>query len=75
PLEKLCIEAGEPQQGARVKFDEDEESSFLHAFYMSMGFGFAVGFWGIFGSILFKRSRRHAYFRFLNNLMDNIYTM
>ncbi|MED6129784.1 hypothetical protein PIB30_111463, partial [Stylosanthes scabra] len=28
PLEKLCIEAGEPQQGARVKFDEDEESSF-----------------------------------------------
>ncbi|KAH0780826.1 hypothetical protein KY290_000424 [Solanum tuberosum] len=35
-------------------------------FYISMSIGFALSFWGVCGSLLFKRSRRHAYFRFLD---------
>ncbi|AES77365.1 hypothetical protein MTR_7g009770 [Medicago truncatula] len=32
-------------------------------------------FWGIICSILLNRSWRHTYFKFLNNLTDNIYVM
>ncbi|CAJ1952974.1 unnamed protein product [Sphenostylis stenocarpa] len=71
PLEKLCIEGGTTQE---PKDEVDEEDSFFNnEFLMSMGLGFVVSFWMVFGSILFKRSWRHAYFQFLNNLADNIH--
>ncbi|XP_015164270.1 receptor-like protein 2 [Solanum tuberosum] len=35
-------------------------------FYISLVIGFALNFWGVCGSLLFKRSWRHAYFRFLD---------
>jgi len=35
-----------------------------------MGVGFATGFWIVFGSLLFKRSWRHAYFNFLYDVKD-----
>ncbi|KAL2324597.1 hypothetical protein Fmac_023655 [Flemingia macrophylla] len=39
-------------------------------FYMGLGIGFVVGFWGVFGTILFNRRCRHAYFRFLRQMYD-----
>uniref|UniRef100_M1B6I6 M18S-3Ap n=1 Tax=Solanum tuberosum TaxID=4113 RepID=M1B6I6_SOLTU len=42
--------------------DKDE----VDWFYISMSIGFALSFWGVCGSLLFKRSWRHAYFRFLD---------
>ncbi|WMV07454.1 hypothetical protein MTR67_000839 [Solanum verrucosum] len=42
--------------------DKDE----VDWFYISMAIGFALSFWGVCGSLLFKRSWRHAYFRFLD---------
>jgi len=72
PLEKLCIE-DEPTQNPNVEVHEDEYSFFNNDFFISMAFGFVVSFWIVFGSILFKRSWRHAYFNFLNNLADNIH--
>ncbi|CAJ1952950.1 unnamed protein product [Sphenostylis stenocarpa] len=72
PLKKLCIDGGRTQE-PKVEVDEEEDSFLNNEFLMSMGFGFVVSFWMVFGSILFKRSWRHTYFQFLNNLADNIH--
>ncbi|XP_027359317.1 receptor-like protein EIX2 [Abrus precatorius] len=71
PLEKLCVEGEPPQE----PIQEKDDSFFTRGFYISMSFGFVIGFWGIFGSILINRSWRHAYFKFLNNLIDSVYVM
>ena len=71
-IEKFCID-GRPTQKPNVEVQEDEYSLFSREFYMSMAFGFVMSFWVVFGSILFKRSWRHDYLKFLNNLSDNIY--
>ncbi|XP_027357238.1 receptor-like protein EIX2 [Abrus precatorius] len=71
PLEKLCVEGEPPQE----PIQEKDDSLFTRGFYISMTFGFVIGFWGIFGSILIKRSWRHAYFKFLNNFIDSVYVM
>ncbi|XP_029128441.1 receptor-like protein EIX2 [Cajanus cajan] len=73
PLEKLCIDE-ELKQGPVVKLHEDG-LFFTREFYMSMTIGFVTSFWGVFGSILIKRSWRHAYFKFLSNVRDKIYVM
>ncbi|CAJ1952944.1 unnamed protein product [Sphenostylis stenocarpa] len=72
PLKKLCIDRGRTQE-PKVEGDEEEDTVFSNEFFMSMGLGFVISFWMVFGSILFKRSWRHAYFQFLNNLADNIH--
>ncbi|ESW24131.1 hypothetical protein PHAVU_004G105400 [Phaseolus vulgaris] len=69
PLEKFCIK----EESSNAEVHEDEYSFFNNDFFISMAFGFVVSFWMIFGSILFKRSWRHVYFNFLNNLADNIH--
>ncbi|KAF8402292.1 hypothetical protein HHK36_013244 [Tetracentron sinense] len=51
----------------------NEEESEMTWFYISMGPGFVVGFWGIFGVLLFKKTWRYAYFRFLENKIDQLY--
>ncbi|WVZ14715.1 hypothetical protein V8G54_012281 [Vigna mungo] len=72
PLEKLCID-WEPTQKPNVNVYKDEYSFFNNEFFISMGIGFALSFWMVFGSILFKRSWRWSYFNFLNNLEDNVH--
>jgi len=66
PLEKTCSKDDVP---VSLVFDnefEDEESSFYETFYMSLGLGFAVGFWAFIGPLLLCRSWRFSYIRFLN---------
>ncbi|RDX96815.1 Protein BRASSINOSTEROID INSENSITIVE 1, partial [Mucuna pruriens] len=72
PLVKLCNKGGAPSK-AKVEVGENEYSLFTDEFYISMAFGFVISFWVVFGSILLNRSWRYAYFKFLNNLSDNIY--
>ncbi|KAK7380601.1 hypothetical protein VNO78_33116 [Psophocarpus tetragonolobus] len=69
PLEKSCIDARNTQESI-VEVHKDEYSLFNREFYISMALGFVIGFWMVFGSILFKHSWRHAYFKFMNNLLD-----
>ncbi|XP_031112583.1 receptor-like protein EIX2 [Ipomoea triloba] len=40
-------------------------------FYVSMAIGFAVGFWGICGSLFFVEPWRIAYFKFLDNKLKS----
>ncbi|KAF3435979.1 hypothetical protein FNV43_RR23071 [Rhamnella rubrinervis] len=39
-------------------------------FNIGIGVGFAVGFWAVCGTLAYKTSWRHAYFRLLNELGD-----
>ncbi|KAH0721415.1 hypothetical protein KY290_000415 [Solanum tuberosum] len=49
------------------KYEDDEsDKDEVDWFYISMAIGFSLSFWGVCGSLLFKRSWRHAYFRFVD---------
>lgn len=52
---------------------EDEDKLITLEFYVSMILGFALGFWGVFGSILLKTSWGDAYFKLLNDAKDWAY--
>ncbi|KAM4100251.1 hypothetical protein ACB094_05G054200 [Castanea mollissima] len=41
-------------------------------FYASIGSGFVVGFWSVCGTLLLKKSCRHCYFRFCDDIKDRI---
>ncbi|XP_030971910.1 receptor-like protein EIX2 isoform X2 [Quercus lobata] len=72
PLPKRCIPPiGESHNRTSIgKTKEDSESS---SFYMGMGVGFAVGFWGVCGGLFLNRTWRHAYFKFVNDKKDWFY--
>ena len=50
--------------------DEDGAEAEMKWFYMSMGTGFVVGFWGVCGTLVVKESWRHAYFRLVNHIKE-----
>ncbi|WKA04216.1 hypothetical protein VitviT2T_022273 [Vitis vinifera] len=52
--------------------DEHEDEFEMKWFYVSMGPGFVVGFWGVFGPLIINRSWRRAYFRFLDEMKDRM---
>ncbi|XP_059629121.1 receptor-like protein EIX2 [Cornus florida] len=53
---------------------QGNEDGFINReFYVSMGLGFGVGFGGVFGTLLLNRSWEHVFFKFLNNIKDQIY--
>ncbi|XP_016649759.1 PREDICTED: LRR receptor-like serine/threonine-protein kinase GSO1 [Prunus mume] len=72
PLKKMC--ADEVEKGPRKHTDfinqEDKDELITLGFYISMGLGFVVGFWGVCGTLIFSRSWRYAYMKFLNGLND-----
>ncbi|KAL2324591.1 hypothetical protein Fmac_023649 [Flemingia macrophylla] len=68
PLPKIC-----PQDEKSIDIvgnDDDDQFEVDSWFYMGLGIGFAVGFWVIFGTILFNRRCRHAYFIFWYRMRD-----
>ncbi|KAK7825666.1 receptor-like protein eix2 [Quercus suber] len=50
-----------------------EDDSKNSSFYISMGFGFTIGFWAIYGALFFNRTWRHAFFRFADDIKDRMY--
>ncbi|XP_028789520.1 receptor-like protein EIX1 [Neltuma alba] len=74
PLDKLCPSEDHPL-GNETQANQvaDEDDPFMRGFYESLGVGFAVGFWIVFGSLLAIPSWRHAYFNFLSKMSDSIY--
>ncbi|KAK7268444.1 hypothetical protein RIF29_21142 [Crotalaria pallida] len=42
-------------------------------FYFVIAIGFISGFWGVIGVLLLNKSWRHAYFRWVEDAVDNIY--
>ncbi|RDX71844.1 Leucine-rich repeat receptor-like protein FASCIATED EAR2, partial [Mucuna pruriens] len=66
PLTNQCPADVIPPFGRVHKNGTNELKTF--GFYVSLGFGFCVGFWSVCGTLIIKSSWRHAYFRFFNNI-------
>ncbi|XP_068337221.1 receptor-like protein EIX2 [Pyrus communis] len=65
PLQNLCD--GVEIVPDQVSNEEDKDDQLIrYGFYISMGLGFFVGFWGVCGSLIFIREWRYTYFKFLN---------
>ena len=52
---------------------EDNDGFITPGFFVSLALGFVVGFWGVCGSLMFIRSWRYMYFKFLNCVYDWLY--
>ncbi|XP_039155557.1 receptor-like protein EIX2 [Eucalyptus grandis] len=67
----------EPPQAPNISHPEDtrEEAKSKLLFYLVVMLGFAIGFWGFFGVLHFKKDRRHAYFSFVDQAIDKAYVV
>ncbi|CAL9007165.1 unnamed protein product [Prunus brigantina] len=73
PLLRTCDEEEKgPRQTVLVNQD-DKDGLISQGFYISLGLGFAVGFWGVFGTLLFNKSCRYTYFNFWTCFTDWLY--
>nr|XP_011468721.1 PREDICTED: brassinosteroid LRR receptor kinase-like [Fragaria vesca subsp. vesca] len=73
PLTTQC--SSSPDGNPEVKEDagdEDEEGSGKIWFYASTSMGFIMGFWVVFGSLVLKKSWRHVYFKFVDDMKDRL---
>ena len=70
PLAMKCQGDDEATDSSGVDYEDHEDESEMKWFFISMGLGFVVGFWGVFGSLILNRSWRGAYFRYLDEIKD-----
>ncbi|KAL5157436.1 Receptor-like protein EIX1 [Glycine soja] len=66
-----------PENGAQEKkhedgADEDDDKTERLWLYASIAIGYITGFWFVCGSLVLKRSWRHAYFKFVFDMRDNL---
>ncbi|XP_070681810.1 receptor-like protein EIX2 [Malus domestica] len=69
PLQQ-CPEEQPEEQPNQVK---KKDGFITTGFYVSLALGFVVGFWGICGSLIFIKSWRYTYYKFLNYVYDWLY--
>ncbi|KAK3223619.1 hypothetical protein Dsin_010644 [Dipteronia sinensis] len=70
PLTTSC--STRPRDAAGV---DDEDRSEMLWFYVGTVLGFIVGFWVVCGTLMIKRSWRHAYFRFVEETQDKLFVV
>ncbi|KAJ4768819.1 LRR receptor-like serine/threonine-protein kinase GSO1 [Rhynchospora pubera] len=66
----LPIECSENKTTSQYFISEKES---CHDVYVGVIIGFAFGAWTVYGSLLFKKSWRVAYFVFVDNMYDRFY--
>ncbi|KAI3816990.1 hypothetical protein L1987_10776 [Smallanthus sonchifolius] len=71
PLPKECS----PHENTSKNKDENTNEPNKVWFYLDIACGFATGFWGIIGVLLFKKEWRHKLFMFCEVAMDKIYVV
>ncbi|KAK4431435.1 Receptor-like protein EIX1 [Sesamum alatum] len=81
PLNKSCP-GDKSHQGPNSRVDgsdvetgdEFEDARFItDGFYIPLGLGFVVGFWGIFGTILLNKTFRYVFFESWNTINDLVF--
>ncbi|XP_058782331.1 receptor-like protein EIX2 [Vicia villosa] len=72
PLNNCTTEEESPKTATPSRENEDDDS-IKESLYLGLGVGFAVGFWGICGSLFLIRKWRHAYFQFVDGVGDKLY--
>uniref|UniRef100_A0A803KTE3 Leucine-rich repeat-containing N-terminal plant-type domain-containing protein n=2 Tax=Chenopodium quinoa TaxID=63459 RepID=A0A803KTE3_CHEQI len=55
--------------------DTDDDKMFIVGLYVSVVLGFIIGFWGVYGTLVVKRSWRRAFFQFFDDMKDRLYVM
>ncbi|KAK9937245.1 hypothetical protein M0R45_014048 [Rubus argutus] len=60
----------QPYQAEDGKDHENDNGKL--GFYTSVVLGFVIGFWGVCGTLILKRSWRYAYFQFFDNMKDKV---
>ncbi|XP_009591631.1 receptor-like protein EIX2 [Nicotiana tomentosiformis] len=70
PLLANCSSSGRIPDVDIEKDESDEDE--LDWFYISMAIGFGISFWGVCSCLLFKRSWRHVYYRFLDSCWESL---
>lgn len=70
PLSTKCQST---KQGNGDIEEEDKDLIGDFGFFVSMTLGFILGFWGVCGTLIIKRSWRRVYFQFLEDKIHNIY--
>ncbi|KAM0948196.1 putative leucine-rich repeat domain superfamily [Dioscorea sansibarensis] len=74
PLNKNCTSDESPSNTLDQEDDDDDDNdSQTTWFYIGLMSGFVVGFWIVWGMLLFKKDWRHAYFKFLDDMYDMMY--
>ncbi|KAL5572599.1 hypothetical protein UlMin_022196 [Ulmus minor] len=74
PLAKCQEEEHETSEANKESKDEKGQDVYItKGFYVSATIGFVIAFWGVCGSLLLIKSRRHAYFKLLNDVQDWIF--
>ncbi|KAI8007391.1 Receptor-like protein EIX2 [Camellia lanceoleosa] len=73
PGEETVVEPPISTHGKHKGIQEDEDRFITLGFYVSMGIGFIVGFWGVFGTMLCNSPLRYAYFKFLDRIQNWFY--
>ncbi|XP_028767322.1 receptor-like protein EIX1 [Neltuma alba] len=73
PLDKKCLDDGMPTPHASNHYeDNDNDSYFTQEFHLSLGLGFAFGFWAFLGPLLFHRTWRRTYYTFVRRVTDRV---
>ena len=66
PLLTKCLGDGTSDAptitGSSVEDEQDGDDYEKLCLYATIGLGFVVGFWGVCGTLLLKKSWRHGYF-------------
>ncbi|XP_048332939.2 receptor-like protein EIX2 [Ziziphus jujuba] len=63
-LTKNCPFEATSNQTQQIDDGNNDGDEFKRWFFVGVGIGFYIGFWGMFGSLCLNRSWRHAYFLF-----------
>ncbi|CAK9137334.1 unnamed protein product [Ilex paraguariensis] len=81
PLSTKCLTPnggdgeGQGQPKDNDNDDENEDEFEMLWLWVSVALGFVSGFWAVCGSLVIKKSWRHAYFRFLDGVKDWLFVV
>ncbi|KAJ7949782.1 putative Leucine-rich receptor-like kinase family protein [Quillaja saponaria] len=73
PLTKNCTRQKESNSDSSSRQGGDDSGK--SEFYIGMGVGFAVSFWGVCSVLFYNRTWRHAYFQFVENMTNYMYVI
>ncbi|XP_074291582.1 receptor-like protein EIX2 [Silene latifolia] len=73
PGDQAELNAPTGNNSTTVQEKHDDYNSFLLGLYISVVLGFIIGFWGVCGTLVIKRSWRHAWFRLIQDIHDRCY--
>nr|XP_011462204.1 PREDICTED: receptor-like protein 2 [Fragaria vesca subsp. vesca] len=75
PLPNKCKRTEGTDEPDMNNTDADMKERQFPWFYVSAALGFFIGFWGVFGPLVFLQKWRYAYYHFLDNVHDRFMVM